>query len=103
MRPDTVGSVAISSRLTEVAAPVRAELKTVSDCAVTVTVSCTAIGSHGNRQVGGDAEVDHARPALVVRLEGRGTGAGVGDRDGVRPADAHVGNRESAIGAVVAS
>ena len=41
MRPETVGSVAISSRLTEVAAPVRAELNTVSDCAVTVTVSCT--------------------------------------------------------------
>ena len=40
---EIVGSVAISSRLTDVAAPVRAELKIVSDTAVTVTVSCTAI------------------------------------------------------------
>src|SRR4029450_12582186 len=43
MRPVIVGSNAISERLTDVAAPVRAELKTVSDCAVTVTVSCTEI------------------------------------------------------------
>jgi hypothetical protein len=43
MRPVMVGSSAISERLTEVAAPVRAELNTVSDCAVTVMVSCTEI------------------------------------------------------------
>ena len=43
IRPETVGNVAISVRLTEVAAPVRAELKTVSDWAVTVTVSVTVI------------------------------------------------------------
>jgi hypothetical protein len=43
MRPRTVGSVASVSRFTDVAAPVRAELNTASDCAVTVTVSCTAI------------------------------------------------------------
>ena len=43
MRPDTVGSVASVSRLTAVAAPVRAELNTALDSAVTVTVSVTAM------------------------------------------------------------
>ena len=33
----------MSARLTDVDAPVRAELNTVSDCAVTVMVSCTEI------------------------------------------------------------
>jgi hypothetical protein len=42
-RPDNVGSSWISSRRTVVAAPVCAELKTGSVCAVTVTVSCTAM------------------------------------------------------------
>ena len=41
IRPRTVGMDASVSRLTEVAAPVRPELNTVSDCAVTVTVSLT--------------------------------------------------------------
>ena len=44
MRPPTVGSVASVSRDSAVAAPVRVELKTVSDCAVTVTVSVTVMG-----------------------------------------------------------
>ena len=43
IRPRTVGIDASVSRLTDVAAPVRPELNTVSDCAVTVTVSVTAI------------------------------------------------------------
>ncbi len=43
IKPRTVGSVASVSRLTAVVAPVRDELNTVSDCAVTVTVSCTEI------------------------------------------------------------
>src|SRR5262245_39927353 len=43
MRPLIVGSSAVSEPLTEAAAPVRAELNTVSDCAVTVMVSCTEI------------------------------------------------------------
>ena len=38
-RPEIVGSVASVSRLSDVAAPVRSELKTASDCAVTVTSS----------------------------------------------------------------
>ena len=44
IRPRTVGSVASVSRLTAVAAPVRAELNTALDSAVTVTVSVTEIG-----------------------------------------------------------
>ena len=36
-----VGSDAMVSRLTAVAEPVRSELNTASDCAVTVTVSVT--------------------------------------------------------------
>ena len=42
--PEMVGSNPISTRATDVAAPVRLELKTGSICPVTVTVSCTAIG-----------------------------------------------------------
>ena len=42
MRPDTVGSVAKSSRIIAVAAPVRLVLNTGSDVAVTVTSSATA-------------------------------------------------------------
>ena len=38
-RPEIVGSVASVSRLSVVAAPVRSELNTGSDCAVTVTSS----------------------------------------------------------------
>ena len=98
MRPLIVGSSAISARLTDVAAPVRAELNTVSDCAVTVTVSCTEIASHADRQVGGDAEVDlHVR--LRERLERRRARSGEGDGHGVRAADAHAGNREASVGA----
>ena len=41
--PVIVGSDASVSRDSAVAAPVRVELKTVSDCAVTVTVSVIAI------------------------------------------------------------
>ena len=44
IKPRTVGSVASVSRFTDVEAPVRPELNTVSDCAVTVTVSVTEIG-----------------------------------------------------------
>ncbi len=43
MRPVSVGRVAMSTRLTAVAAPVRLELKTGSTVAETVTVSCTAM------------------------------------------------------------
>ena len=42
IRPDTVGSVARSSRVTAVAAPVRLVLNTGSIVAVTVTTSATA-------------------------------------------------------------
>ena len=41
MRPDTVGSIASSSRVTDVAAPVRVELKTGLVSPMTVTVSAT--------------------------------------------------------------
>ena len=77
IRPRTVGSDASVSRLTEVAAPVRPELNTVSDCAVTVTVSVTAIGLTSNVEVGGDAEVDldvlDSSPARTPRCRCRCT------------------------------
>ncbi len=41
MRPDTVGSIASSSRVTDVAAPVRVELNTGLVSPMTVTVSAT--------------------------------------------------------------
>jgi hypothetical protein len=44
-RPLRVGRVAISRRVTAVAAPVRYELNTGSSCADTVMLSCTAIAA----------------------------------------------------------
>ena len=96
IRPWTVGSVASVSRLTEVAAPVRAELNTALDSAVTVTVSVTAIGLTlmlrsvaTPRLISTFSTVSGANAAVP--------GAGVRDGDGVRTADAHVDDDEPAI------
>ena len=98
IRPVTVGSVASVSRFTDVAAPVRAELNTALDSAVTVTVSVTAIGLTSKLRSVDDAEVDLDVLDGLGR-ERRGAGAGVSHRHRVRAADAHVEDEETAISA----
>ena len=68
--PFSVGMRAISARPTDVAAPVRLELKTGSTLAVTVTSSCTAMAVTVNDRSDDDAEVD-GDVFLGLRREGR--------------------------------
>ena len=96
-RPDTVGSVAISARLTDVAAPVRARAEDDVGDRRDRDRLADGDGLHVEVQVGGDAEVD-VDVFLRLGFEG-GSSAAVGDGDRVGTADAHAENGEASIGA----
>ena len=97
MRPDIVGSEAMTSRFTDVAAPVRAELNTVSDCAVTVTITSTLIGFTSKTRSEATPRLTSTFSCVVGSKAAPAPPMRDGDR--IRSANPHTGNQEASIAA----
>ena len=97
MRPEMVGSVASSSRVTAVAAPVRPELNTGSLVPTTVIVSETDGDLETEDEILRHAQADRKVVLRLCREPGNRR------RHGVRTADPHAGHDESSVPCVTAS